>query len=211
MIRSPPFLHRVPWGRFPDLIGRIGDSDFLIPLPSALVVLALRYRPHSLFAPRGGKCSLPRGLGLSSGSPARFLLQGRRYQDLPGSLEARWIRAPLFDPGGGTRARPVFGPLPFAFRFYDSVGLHEQSISGLNHAARILAVYASHRRLPDAAQHSLPGGETSPSRAGLSPAGLLCRVSRRGPTSSTSPQPELPWRTIDNFSPWRGCRWPAAR
>jgi len=32
------------------------------------------------------------------------------------------------------------------------------TISGLNHTAYSLAVYASQRRLPDTTQHSLPAG-----------------------------------------------------
>ena len=83
-----------------------------------------------------------------------------------------------------------------ACRTSDSVGLGHMLISGLNHAARVLAVYASSLLLSG---HPLqrktryrPGASLG--RTGLSPAGSLRKVSTILPTS-LPPFPGFAWRT----------------
>ena len=56
-----------------------------------------------------------------------------------------------------THKHPVsLGTCSVAFRPQKGVGVHDLSISGLNNAARMLAVYASPPRSPATAQDSLP-------------------------------------------------------
>jgi hypothetical protein len=53
------------------------------------------------------------------------------------------VRALLYDPGGITVASALCGDGDAAFRICDVVGFHDALVSGLNHTARTLAVYAS--------------------------------------------------------------------
>ena len=66
------------------------------------------------------------------------------------------MRAPLYDPGGAARA-----VLPSAFP--DGVG-QPRWFSELDHAARMLAVYASPPQLPASLQDSLPAAPFGPWR-----------------------------------------------
>jgi hypothetical protein len=85
------------------------------------------------------------------------------------------MHAPLSDPGGPP-GPGLYGPWGVAFHLGDGVGTHDFAISGLNHAAYMLAVYASQRRSPDTTQDSLRlGGHPLP--AGLQPAGFHLEVS----------------------------------
>ena len=84
------------------------------------------------------------------------------------------VRALLFDPGGtdapGHRALcPTYRRFGVAFRFCDDVGSHDSLLSGLNHTARALAVYASqpgsplvHARLAFGWWPSLAGRDFNP-------------------------------------------------
>jgi len=64
----------------------------------------------------------------------------RRTSQVPG--EPRCVHALLFDPGGVVPVRSV-QPVHTAFRHLYGVGPHGADISGLNHTACTLAVYAS--------------------------------------------------------------------
>ena len=52
------------------------------------------------------------------------------------------MRALLLDPGG-LEGPGHYDPSDVAFRILDGVGHHTQTLSGLNHTAHTLAVYAS--------------------------------------------------------------------
>src|SRR5579859_4962278 len=100
--------------------------------------------------------------------------RGRRRRGLPGSWGTISVRAPLSDPGGTATPDHRALALPLqrddvAFRYFDGVGSHDTLLSGLNHAARTLAVYASqppsptvHARLASGWWSSLAGRESNP-------------------------------------------------
>ena len=81
-----------------------------------------------------------------------------------------------------------------AFRLYESVGSHVEVISGLNHTACTLAVYAPQRELPH--HHVRLASGWWPALAGRDwlPAGSHSKVSV--PILTTSSLTRLPWRTI---------------
>lgn len=112
--------------------------------PPSLVLWGAPNPPH---AP--GLC-FSLGGGASLGSvverPPRFL-------DDPSVVHA----CPVLRPRQDLRARP-HGPSvsPSAFRTTSAPAI--TILSGLNGAARVLPVYASPRRSPAPAQHSVPGG-----------------------------------------------------
>jgi hypothetical protein len=122
----------------------------------------------------------------ASGSP-RFL----------GSLRAHAL---LSDPGGSTGQ--AFRPVDVAFRLSNGVGCppvpargsHDMLISGLNHTAYALAVYASQLRVSPAPRKTRFRLAATLRRAGLS---------RKAPDRGfglcyslmTSPSAKLPWRT----------------
>lgn len=142
LLRCRPLLHRVPRAGSPASSLLLRHSDFC--------------------APSG--CSASR-------SASRFQLSLETSRS-PRFLGNPCIRAPFFDPGGehaGQRPR-AFGPalnlLSVAFRVQSArrppLGI---SVSGLNSAARIPAVYAS--QPPSRAVHArLASGWRSPALAG---------------------------------------------
>lgn len=67
------------------------------------------------------------------------------------------MRAPLSDPGG-TPPPGLFGDAVLPSTVFNASAPTNLVISGLYHAARMLAVYASPQQLPTAAQDSLPAG-----------------------------------------------------
>jgi len=151
------------------------------PRPRPCLPLGL---PRSA-VPSFGLLSRP-GLWSPVPRPAR-----RRHPDLPGS----W----------GVLARMPCSPTPVERRrlgLIDAAVLPSVfprtsaptniSISGLNHTAYGLAVYASQLRSPAPTQDSLPAGDHDLGRSGLSPAGLQRRVQL---ISSHPPSPSLSWRT----------------
>ena len=105
----------------------------------------------------------PAGQGLESTGYPSFRFSVRRWRGLTGSWGTPCTHALLSDPGG-TSAPGHLGAamLPSAFR--DGVGSHDDTVSGLNHTACVLAVYASQPWSPVATQDSLPA------------AGQLCRA-----------------------------------
>ena len=80
--------------------------------------------------------------------PPRFVSFTWRYATQArsaGSPRFLWsprVRAELFDPGGAGHTRPL-GCAGTAFHLTDGVGPRDEMVSGLNHTARKLAVYAS--------------------------------------------------------------------
>ena len=156
---------------FPSLDGTTGVSTFSFPSEAGHRLLrAWRYlfvRPH----------------------PRPFSFIPWNGQGLPGSWGTPCVHALLSDPGGTLQPGPVWLS-DAAFRRRDSVGSRNETLSGLNHTACTLAVYASRHRSPCAAQDSLPA------------AGQLCRaglVTRRVPIGSfrhlcLPPPPGFAWR-----------------
>ena len=164
--RPLPF-RRVPWGRFPDLTGTISRLLFLASPRASLRFLRSALpplRPSSL--PRGG--TTPRGPGLLLPRRPRRLSSVEKTRP-PRFLDNPCVHAPLSDPGGPP-APGHYRTGDGVFRTADYVDSTMMLISGLNHAACTLPVYASRPRSPQDAQHSVPAGG-QPCRAGLSPAG----------------------------------------
>ena len=137
-----------PVGEFPDLTGAISRLR-LLASPCA-----------SLAAPTP-QCSLRDSVADPPPSPT------------PRCLDDPCLDAPLSDPGGP--------PAPGHYKTGDVVfrtGYYVNSamilISGLNHAACTLPVYASRPRSPQDAQHSVPaGGQPRPGRT------LACSVAQK--------------------------------
>jgi hypothetical protein len=109
---------------------------------------------------------------VSAGSPPALWGGDDRVSQVPG--EPPRVRAELFDPGGAGRTRPL-GCAGAAFHLSDGVGPRDAMVSGLNHTARELAVYASqggsllrHARLASGRRPRFAG-------RGWLPAGLLRR------------------------------------
>ena len=168
--RPLPF-RLVPWGRFPDLTGTISRLRLLASPRASLRFLRSALpplRPSSL--PRG--VTTPRGPGLLLPRRPRRLSSVEKTRS-PRFLDNPCVHAPLSDPGGP--------PAPGHYRTGDGVfrtGYYVDSttmvISGLNHAACTLPVYASRPRSPQDAQHSVPaGGQPWPGRT------LACGVAQK--------------------------------
>jgi len=163
-----------------------------LPATPAHASLRLGYAYH--LAPA---CSLPTATrrrhcgtrNVGSGVPDRCSEFQWRRQGLPGSWGAPARTCPALRPRRDLGAWPVRRP-GVAFRRLDNVGPRDAVISGLNHTACTLAVYASQRRLPDATQDSLPvGGQPFPG-------GILTRrapyaISRQAPLDD-SKRPGFP-------------------
>jgi len=141
----PPFLGRVPWGGFPDVTGHIGHSDFLPPLAPHFVAFAWRYHRcgHSFAPGPAGRCP-PRPGFWSPGSHTG--ISRWRRQDLPGSWAPRRIHAVALRPRWDLRARP-YGASVLPSAVSTASAPTTISISRLNDAACMLAVYASQPRL----------------------------------------------------------------
>src|SRR5262249_51194475 len=155
---SPPYFSRTcplsgasfpprgPSGWFPRFLGTTKHSDFLPPLPRHFVSFASRYRRCALgFVPavtRRNRC----GPGVVNRNPQHRLIDGDdRTSHVPGG--PHYERAPFFDPGGiFALGRYHASMLPSAFTTASASAI--STISGLNHTARSLAVYASQGGLP---------------------------------------------------------------
>ena len=140
----------------------VKHSDFLPPFPRCFVSFAARYRRCALgFAPADIKRSI-RGPGIFTGLPNRVVR--RRRQDLPGSWRTLYERAVLSTPVGPPRSATA--ALRYCLPPNGRRRLPRQIlISGLNHTARTLAVYASqdgllhrHARLASGGWPTLPCG-----------------------------------------------------
>jgi hypothetical protein len=148
MFPGLPSLDRVAWGDFPGFTGSMESSDISYPSQVPLVSLGARYLRWVIgFAPPVG-----------SPDPRVALVHGRRWTGPIGiagdrrfsqvSGDPLCMRAPLFDPGGSDRSRPMsIGPmLPSEFLTPSATTI--TVLSRLNHAAHMLAVYASRRGSP---------------------------------------------------------------
>jgi hypothetical protein len=161
------------WTAFPCFIGTIASSDSLPSFRSPRYGSAVRttYVSARLLPPAARHN--PRGPGtLGAASPFPLARFRWRWQGLPGSWGAPVRTCPALRPRRdlGTRPARCSG---VAFRRLEDVGSRNAVISGLNHTACTLAVYASQRRLPDATQDSLPvGGQPFPRGIGYPPGSL---------------------------------------
>ncbi len=101
------------------------------------------------------------------------------------------MRAPLCDPDLSL-ASGHLGARDAAFRLVHDVGQGNLDLTRLNHAAHMLAVYASQRRLPETPRKTRFQLVASLCWAGFHPPG----PNERFPvTSWPSPFPKLAWRT----------------
>ena len=185
-------IRRVPWGRFPDLTGTISRLRLLASLRASLRFLRSALpplRPSSL--PRGG--TTPRGPGLLLPRRPRRLSSVEKTRP-PRFLDNPCVHAPLSDPGGPpTPGHYSAGDGVFRTGYY--VDSTMMVISGLNHAACTLPVYASRPRSPQDAQHSVPAG--GPALAGQDShlrgrTEGFCHVY---PSTWHPPSPSFAWRT----------------
>ena len=168
--RPLPF-RRVPWAGSPTSPVLSADSDFSPPFAPRFVSFARHYHR---FAPlrSPGTGTTPRGPGPLLPRRPRRLSSVEKTRP-PRFLDNPCVHAPLSDPGGP--------PAPGHYRTGDGVFRtvhHVDSamilISGLNHAACTLPVYASRPRSPQDAQHSVPaGGQPWPGRT------LACGVAQK--------------------------------
>ena len=144
-----------------------------------------------MFAPGDGERATP-GPGLFDRAPVPALSHGDdQASQVPG--EPSCVHAPLFDPG------ELFTPgllrrVDAAFRFPNDVGARGYYLSGLNHAACTLPVYASQGG--SLRHHATLGTGWWPTFAGRDwvPAGLRRKVSEIS-TTSLPPFPGFAWRT----------------
>jgi hypothetical protein len=126
-------------GLFADFYGNIRVSDSLAFIPPHFVSFAWRYQICSCrdcFRVRAGYATL--GHYYRVPWPGYFW----KGQGLPSSWATICAHAPLIDPGGIT-APSQYGAGDVVFRKTKTVDSHNVYISGLNHAAYTLAVYAS--------------------------------------------------------------------
>ena len=170
--RPLPF-RRVLWGEFPDLTGTISRLRLLASPRASLRLLRSALPPlRRSSLPRDG--TTPRGPGPLLPRRPRRLSSVEKTRP-PRFLDNPCVHAPLSDPGAP--------PAPGHYRTGDGVfrtGYYVDStmmvISGLNHAACTLPVYASRPRSPQDAQHSVPaGGQPWPGRT------LACALSANMP------------------------------
>ena len=167
----------------------------------------LRSAPTSGCPSRHGRGRVCRSVFLRSAVPSFGLLSRpglwspvprparRRLPDLPGSWGVL-VRMPYSPTPVERRRLGLRRRRRVAFRQTEGVGLHDATITGLNHTAYALAVYASQLRSPAPTQDSLPAGDHDLGRSGLSPAGLQRRFLF---SSSRPPSPGLSWRTRIRF------------
>lgn len=174
----------------------MGDSDCCVPLPPHFVSFAWRYLGAGVsFAPGASHPARharpgwflsgpPTALPEETRSPPRFLVLLRSRAPLSGPEEAATPKAMQASRCGLPLDRSVGPPTGFL-------------LSGLHHAAHELAVYASRRASPHAAQHSLPTGGlpwSGGTRTRRENSGGFVVV-LRFVSPSTSPPPGLAWRT----------------
>ncbi len=150
-------------------------------MPSlASTVLALRVRSHGLGA------RPPVDLGFWSGYPhAGVQNGGGGASQVPG--ESRCMHALLSDPGG-TSAPGHHGASMLPCVYWTTSAPTTNLISGLNHTAYMLAVYASQPGLPHVHARLASGWWPASTEREWLPAGLQREVSSCCYTSSSSPR-----------------------
>ena len=184
-----PFPPRGPSGWFPRFAGTMRHSDFLSPFPRCFVSFASRYRRCALgFVPAAARrhgC----GPGIVYRIPQTgFIDGGDRTSQVPGGphLNVPCSATPVGPPRSATTALRCCLP-PIRKRRLPRQIL----ISGLNHTARTLAVYASQGGLPHRHARLASGWLASLIRAGL----ITRKVPMKGFRSSHPPFPGFAWRT----------------
>ena len=170
---AAPWLCRVPWGGFPGFVATMGRSDSRTPFP-----------PRSGFPLLGGTStacsrSLPATAARRfdgarapwvSRRPHAGTLCAEETSGPPRFLGDPRVRAPFSDPDGASAPDPLGASVvPSTFLTVSASAMF--SLSGLHHAARTLAVYASQPGSPP--DHATLGSGWWPTFAGsgLSPAG----------------------------------------
>jgi hypothetical protein len=158
-------------------------SDFCSPSRCLDLILGSdTCGPWRSFPARGARHEAPRVLARVTAEPTRTF-RPRRDADLSSS----WV-ACAFVPRSLTpvvdvllQASPYFcnfnGLVHVAFAVRYRLGGHNAEISELNHAAQMLAVYASQLSSPTPTQDSLPSRWLGATRTGLAPARQLHRIS----------------------------------
>ena len=150
---ASPSLHGVQEGLFPRLDDSMRCSDSLPPVSPRFVAFAWRYHPRAWFAPSGRDAQPWAPGSWCSGSRAGNVGGGGRVSQVPGQPLCPY--ALLLDPGRTEDARPL-RRLDMAPARVINEGSRDEKISGLDHTALGLAVYASSWRSPDTTQDSLP-------------------------------------------------------
>ena len=141
-----PFPRRGPAGQFPRFLGTTKHSDFLPPIPPHFVSFARWYRRCALgFDPASARRST-RGPGVVHRIPrtgsARETTGAPRFLDGP-----HYERAVLSDPGGTSALGHYHASMLPSAKLTASTPARTV-ISGLDHTARPIAVYASQGGLP---------------------------------------------------------------
>jgi hypothetical protein len=124
----------------------MGCSDSLTSVPPRFVAFAWWYRVCARSSLPGEGSAPSWVLGLITGCPPGIGRGDARASQVPGGPPC--MRAPLCDPD----LPPASGhhdAADAAFRLVQDVGQGELDLSRLNHAAHMLAVYASQRWLPE--------------------------------------------------------------
>ena len=157
-------------GWFPRFLGNTEHSDILPPLPRRFVSFASRYRRAPWASFPQAQDATAAGLGLFTGLPITgFIDGGDRTSQVPGG--PHYERALLFDPGG-TSALGRYCALMLPSAISTASAPTRTIISGLNHTARSLAVYASQDGLPHHHARLASGWLASLSGRDCLPAGL---------------------------------------
>ncbi len=185
---NSPIVACYKLGTDPVLAGttRCSDSRHSFRLRSFLVAQAYHLSARSVRSCR--QRTLPRQA--TAASPLPLLVLSVENGGPPRSLGSPCVHALLFDPGGTGQARPGLYSLSRAtFRRLENVGSRKAVISGLNHTACTLAVYASQPRSHATTQDSLPAGG-QPLPHGISTRRAPCAISGQHP-SPTFPSAQV--------------------
>ena len=172
--RGTPFAPRGPEGPFPRFNATIGHCDFLTAFSPHFVSFAWRYLGAPAFRPRSAADAGPTdhpGVCCTGCSRSGFLQGTARFSHVPVKpvrsfamfLRPRCDQAAHLDQGQDCLARPPR---------LTKTKAHDKEISGLNHTAFDLAVYASNGRSPVPTQDSLPGCWPSSAGRDWLPAGF---------------------------------------
>ena len=137
-------LQRVPWGQFPAFCGTVACSDSLLPILPHFVSFAWQYHAAPIVA-LARSARAPSSPGFVRRSP--FRLSAWRRQGLPGSWGISMPACPALGPRR-SRAPSQHSALMLPSAFVTTSASSKSAISGLDHTAYRLAVYASQPGLP---------------------------------------------------------------
>jgi len=122
----------------------------MLRLPASVrprfVTFAGPYRAGLALRSQARGARLPGSRAWSPGCPPGCMT--RRGQGLPGSCASPLHACPAPGPRWNLRVWPCSRRVDAVFRCCDGVDFHGAQLSGLTHAACVLPVYASQRRLP---------------------------------------------------------------